>query len=39
MTQSNKSTGELFFRGCAWGLLFSLPIWAAMYWLLWLIFG
>lgn len=36
MTQSDKSTTSLAFRGLMFGLLFALPIWAGIYLLLWL---
>jgi hypothetical protein len=39
MTQSDKTASVLFFRGCMWGLLIALPMWAAIYWTLWLVFG
>lgn len=35
----DKTYGEPIMRGCMWGLLFAIPIWALIYWLLWLFFG
>lgn len=36
---NDKSTGYLVARGLMWGLLFSLPIWAGIYLILWLTIG
>lgn len=39
MTRSDQDTGVLIFRGLMWGLLFSLPMWAGIYLILWLVLG